>query len=60
MTCDPPHNLRRIAALSNLEHYFLSLQDMSLFSEVVSAVRDVGGHGPCSALHCSSKRAINC
>lgn len=56
---DSLYNLRRMAALSYLEHGFLSLHYITQFVELISVVLHVGAQSTCLAMYCSSKCDMN-
>lgn len=43
--CRPPYNTRRSAELSDSEYDEINRQDMSHFSEFISALMNLGPHG---------------
>lgn len=45
IVCSPPYNLGRTSAPSNAKHDFLSVQDMTQFVEVLTALIEVGKNG---------------
>lgn len=51
--CDPQYNTCRISERLNSEHFWLSVQDMRHFIELLSAVMYLGAHAHLfrSALH---------